>query len=80
MNGIPRLNHGSDPTLPNYTPKESTYEAVLQVYDTAFNKTRLEVRYALHGNVALYNVGFHDVILGVTEKVTHLRVLLYHVQ
>lgn len=53
--------------LPNYMPSADTIKELFTAYDTAFNYTKLEVRYPGLPGASEYNIGYHDDSFGYKE-------------
>ncbi|WP_379131680.1 S-layer homology domain-containing protein [Paenibacillus sp. sgz500958] len=53
--------------LPNYMPNAETIGDIFTAYDTAFNQTKLEVRYPGLPGVSGFNIGYHDDSFGYKE-------------
>ncbi|NBD27249.1 S-layer homology domain-containing protein [Paenibacillus glycinis] len=54
-------------SYPNYMPNADTINAIFGAYDTAFNATKLEVRYPDLPNAGDYGIGYHDDSFGFKE-------------
>lgn len=57
----------SNDSYPNHMPNATTINAIFSAYDTAFNKTKLEVRNPDLPNAGDYNFGYHDDSFGFKE-------------
>ncbi|OMF34548.1 hypothetical protein BK133_12165 [Paenibacillus sp. FSL H8-0548] len=53
--------------LPNYMPSADTIGEIFTAYDTAFDQTKLEVRYPGLPGASEYNFGYHDDSFGYKE-------------
>ncbi|MGO4107571.1 S-layer homology domain-containing protein [Paenibacillus sp. YAF4_2] len=53
--------------LPNYMPNADTIEELFTAYDTAFDQTKIEVRYPGLPGASEYNMGYHDDSFGYKE-------------
>lgn len=53
--------------LPNYMPGADTIRTLFTAYDTAFNQTKLEVRYPGLPGASEFNFGYHDDSFGYKE-------------
>ena len=53
--------------LPNYMPNAQTIGDIFTAYDTAFDQTKLEVRYPGLPGASGFNVGYHDDSFGYKE-------------
>jgi hypothetical protein len=53
--------------LPNYMPSADTIGQIFSAYDTAFDQTKLEVRYPGLPGASEYNIGYHDDSFGYKE-------------
>ncbi|MFC4098422.1 S-layer homology domain-containing protein [Paenibacillus xanthanilyticus] len=53
--------------LPNYMPSAETIGAIFSAYDTAFDRTKLEVRYPGLPGASSHNFGYHDDSFGYKE-------------
>ncbi|WP_271749894.1 S-layer homology domain-containing protein [Cohnella sp. JJ-181] len=57
----------SSDSYPNHMPNADTVNAIFSAYDTAFDKTKLEVRNPDLPNAGEYNFGYHDDSFGFKE-------------
>ncbi|MDH6369966.1 hypothetical protein M2444_001744 [Paenibacillus sp. PastF-3] len=53
--------------LPNYMPNAETIGTIFNAYDSAFNQTKLEVRYPGLPGASEFNIGYHDDSFGYKE-------------